>query len=81
MSVCEVELQEDIFGVVSEIIEKPRDVLTLDINLVNDLEIDSLLALEVLAVLEQKYNIVLEEEELNNFGTIRGIIDVVSGKL
>ncbi len=46
-----------------------------------DVGIDSLSALEVLAALEEKYDIVMEEQELRDTGTIGAVVNVVSSKI
>ncbi len=46
-----------------------------------DIGIDSLSALEVLAALEQKYGIVLDERELRDTDTIGTVVNIVAAKL
>jgi len=46
-----------------------------------EMGIDSLSALEILAVLESKYGVVLDEQELRDTGTIRAVVRSVATKI
>lgn len=46
-----------------------------------DVGIDSLSALEVLAALEEKYDIVLDERELRDTDTIGTVVNVVASRI
>jgi acyl carrier protein len=46
-----------------------------------DVGIDSLSALEILAALEGKYDIVLDEQELRETSTIGAVVNVVASKI
>ena len=49
-----------------------------DAEFVQDLGMDSMMALEVLASLEKKYKIIIPEEELLKFTTLNNTVGVVS---
>ena len=46
-----------------------------------DVGIDSLSALEILAALEKKYDIVLDEQELRDTGTIGAVVNGIASKV
>lgn len=46
-----------------------------------DVGIDSLSSLEILAALEDKYDIILDAQELRDTGTISAIVKVVASKI
>jgi acyl carrier protein len=75
------DVAAEIKEIISEIIEIPLEELDCKAHLVDDLGIDSLLALEVLAALEKRFKIEVPEEELVQFTTIDGIIDVARERL
>lgn len=74
-------IKDQVINIVSEIIERPIKDDDLDANLIKDWAIDSLMALEILAVMEKEFGIEIPEEELPNFETIRKIIDVAERKV
>jgi len=71
----------ELMTLVAEIIEVDRSRLTLETHFIRDLEMDSLMALELLTALEKKYAIKIPEEALPEFATLAGVVDVVSARL
>ena len=74
-------IAEELKTLVAEIIEVDRSRLTPATNFISDLEMDSLMSLELLTALEKKYAIRIPEEALPEFATLAGVIDVVSARL
>ena len=70
-------LQKEILAIVSTIVEKMPAEIPLDAHLVEDVGIDSMMALEILAALEKKFKIVIPEEKLREMTTVNKIIAVV----
>jgi acyl carrier protein len=54
--------------------------IKLDSKLREDLNIDSLLAVQLSVLLENKYNIEITEEELVNLVTIKDVVDLLESK-
>ena len=74
-------LEQDIRGIVAEIIEKDPKEITKDAEFVKDLGVDSMMALELLASLEKKYRIVIPEESLMKFKSLSETIKIVESFL
>lgn len=74
------ELELEIINTISEEEDIDKNEITLDSNLY-DLGIDSLTSLEILVVLENKYDITIAENRLKNVNSIREIVRVVSSEL
>lgn len=74
-------ITEELKTLVAEIIEVDRSRLTPATHFVHDLEMDSLMSLELLTALEKKYTIRIPEEALPEFATLAGVVDVVSAQL
>jgi acyl carrier protein len=74
-------LKERVTRVIADVIEKPVEVIDLDARLVEDYGIDSLLALEILAVMEKEFQLEIPEEELPNFSTTRKVIEMIERKM
>ena len=72
MSVLDLEVR----SLVAEIIERDAQELDSDALLVEDLGMDSMMALEILAALEKKYRIKIPEEELPKLTTLSRIIEL-----
>ena len=74
------ELELEIINTIAEEGEIDKSEITLDSNLY-DLGIDSLSSLEILVVLENKYDITIAQESLKNVNSVREIVRVVSSEL
>ncbi len=68
------KMQEEIMDIVSMVIEKDKDQISLDAHLVQEVGADSMMALEILAALEKKFRIVIPEEKLKEMTTVNRII-------
>ena len=73
-------LEQEIINTIAEEGEVNKGEITLDSNLY-DLGIDSLSSLEILVALENKYDIRIAQERLNNVNSVREIVKVVSSEL
>jgi len=71
------DIDNEIKDLVAEIIEKNPAELAGDARFIEDLGVDSMMALEILAALEKKYKIAIPEEKLAEFTTLNEIIKVV----
>lgn len=69
-------IESDMRNLVAEIIEKAPDEIKSDDRLVEDLGVDSMMALEILAGIEKKYKITIPEEKLAEFITLGSIIAI-----
>ncbi|MBM3249891.1 MAG: acyl carrier protein [Candidatus Omnitrophica bacterium] len=70
------DLENEIRNLIAEIIEKePREV-TPDARFFEDLGVDSMMALEILAAMEKKYRIHIPEEKLTQLTTLRQTVAV-----
>ena len=67
--------EEEIRQLVSNITEVPIEKLTLDADFFNDLNIDSLKAIEIVAAFEKKYRIIIPEQDIPKIRNLRKIIE------
>ena len=70
-------LEQEIIDTIAEEGGIEKECIHLDSDLYS-LGIDSLSALEIIAVLEIKFNIRISEYDLRNVNQIRGIVQIVS---
>ena len=61
--------------------ELPRDAITLDPILLQDLKLDSIDALDMVGMLEKEYDISVQEEELMAIRTVNDVVEFLLGKV
>ncbi|MDD4956774.1 MAG: acyl carrier protein [Candidatus Omnitrophica bacterium] len=69
-------LAEDLKKIISEVIEADPEEVTLTAKFVEDLGMDSMMALEILAAIEKKYGIQIPESNLANLTDLQEAIKV-----
>ena len=74
----ETQINDELKEMMAEIMETETEEIKDDAQFVQDLGMDSMMALEILASLEKKYKIVIPEEELLKFTTLNDTVEVVS---
>jgi acyl carrier protein len=74
------QLEQEIIDTIAEEGDINRNEIKPDSNLF-DLGIDSLTALEILVVLEDKYDIAITPDRLKNVNNVREIISAISDEL
>jgi acyl carrier protein len=70
------DLENEIRNIIAEIIEKDHSEITPDAKFFEDLGVDSMMALEIMAAMEKKYKIVIPEEKLAKLTTLRETVSV-----
>jgi acyl carrier protein len=70
-----INYEEDVRNMVSDIIEIPPEKLSIDADFIDDLSIDSLKAIEIVAAFEKKYKIVIPEEDIPKIRSLGKIIE------
>jgi acyl carrier protein len=69
-------LKKEIKDLIAQIIEMEVDEINDDASFIDDLDVDSLKALEILANLEKKYRIEIPEEKLQELTTVNKTVEV-----
>ncbi|MDD5583931.1 MAG: acyl carrier protein [Candidatus Omnitrophica bacterium] len=70
------DMETEIRDLIANILEKEPGEITLDAKLVEDLGVDSMMALEILAATEKKYKISIPGERLPEMNTLRATIAI-----
>ena len=73
----EKTFENEIRQVIADIVEIEPEKITLVANFVEDLGMDSMMALEILGVLEKKFKIVIPEENLIKMSNLKQVLDMV----
>jgi acyl carrier protein len=68
-------VENELRRMVAEIIEVPEEKLSLEADFFNDLNVDSLKAIEIVAAFEKKYRVVIPEKDIP---TIRNLGQIVA---
>ncbi|MFH8370232.1 acyl carrier protein [Streptomyces sp. NPDC018031] len=72
---------DDLRTLIADVLDVDEEDLTDDAEFIEDLGVDSLMALEVMVVLEKKYAIRLGEDELKKITCLRAAYDLIAEKL
>jgi len=71
------KLKEEIKKIVSEVSEVTQEELKEDARFVEDLGIDSMMALEIVANIEKKYKVVIPEEEIPKIRSLKDVYNIM----
>ncbi len=69
-------IDQEVRKLIADIIEMEPDQVSPDANLVEDLGMDSMMALEILASIEKKFRIKIPEEDLPKITTLNNAIEL-----
>ncbi len=73
-------LKEEIFNLISETLEIPKEKINEKANLVSDLELESLDLVDLIAAFENKYNIEILDKDIKTLQTVGDIIKYIENK-
>lgn len=71
-----INLEEEVRSLLGRILERDPADIAPDALLVQDLGMDSMMALEIIASLEKKYKIRLPEQELQHVTTLGQVVEI-----
>lgn len=73
------EVEKEIVSIIAEISGYEEEEITPDKNFFDDLEIDSIKAIEITVAIEKKFKISVRDEDVPNITTIREAVALVNG--
>ncbi len=73
-------LKEEIYNLISETLEIPKEKINEEANLVSDLELESLDLVDLIATFENKYNIEILDKDIKTLQTVGDIIKYIENK-
>ena len=71
------ELETEIRKVVEATIEKDINALSLDDNVLQKMGLDSMTALEIMAAMEERFKIRIQEQDLPKITSLRSVMEVL----
>ncbi len=72
--VDDLTLEKELREIIAKIVEIEPEKITQDASFVEDLGMDSMMALEILAAMEKKYKIQVPEEKLGQIKNLKEVI-------
>ena len=73
--------KEELRTLVADVLELPVEEVTDDADFINDLEVDSLAALEIAVRLEKKYGVNMDGFELKTISSLNYVHQLLKNKL
>ncbi len=70
-------LEDEIKAIISDVSGYDLEEIKLETNLINELEIDSIKAIEIAVAIEKKFKISVRDEDIPNLTTVAQINDLV----
>ena len=71
----ENDIEKEIISIISDVSGFDVEEINLETNLANDLEIDSIKAIEITVAIEKKYKISIRDEDIPNIITVKDSIE------
>ena len=77
----DVEIAEKVIHVLSETAHREPGTIRMESSLVDDLEMDSFMAIEMLFHLEDQYHIEIPDEQIKTFRKVSDIVEYLRKRL
>jgi acyl carrier protein len=74
-------IEQEIIGLISDIISIDENEIKLETNFVTDLEIDSIKTIEITVAIEKKFKISIRDEDVRKISTVQHAVDIVNQAL
>lgn len=74
-------LLDELHEMLAEVIDIEPELLGYDTHFINDLGVDSLLALEILVTLERQYKVELSEQDLQQIYSLRKLYELMEARI
>ena len=76
MDIDDNTLEQQLREIIANIVEHDPGKITLGANFVEDLGMDSMMALEILAAIEKKYKIQIPEDKLTQMKSLKDVMNL-----
>jgi acyl carrier protein len=75
------DIEKEIVSIIAEVSGFDEEEIKPDSNFFDDLEIDSIKAIEITVAIEKKYKISVRDEDVPNITTVKHAVDMVRAAL
>lgn len=72
-------IEKEIISIISDVAEVETNEVKIDSNLVKDLGINSIKAIEIIVTLEKKYKVSIRDEDVPKITYVKQIVDLTKG--
>lgn len=72
-----LDVKREVVAIIAHVAKVPEIQLTPDTDLRDDLNVDSLQGLQIMARLERKFDVTIPDEELDMYTSVRLIVDAI----
>lgn len=69
-------IEKEIIAIIADVSGVDEKEINLDSDLVKDLEIDSIKAIEIVVAAEKKYRVSIRDEDIPRLATVKQIVDL-----
>ena len=76
-----MNVEQEVRSLIAEVLETEPEKINPEAKFVDDLGMDSMMALEILASLEKKYRVTIPEETMPKFTTLNATVSIIKGLL
>ncbi|NOY64253.1 MAG: acyl carrier protein [Nitrospirae bacterium] len=70
-------VQKEIISIVSDVTGFEPEEISLESNFYDDLEVDSIKAIEIAVAIEKRFKVTVRDEEIPNITTVKQAVDIV----
>ncbi len=71
-------IEKDIIAIISEVSGYEPEEITPETNFFQDLEVDSIKAIEITVAIEKKFKISVRDEDVPKIATVKQAVDLIS---
>lgn len=75
---AEKNIEKEIISIISDVSGFDEEEITPETNFFNDLEIDSIKAIEITVAIEKKFKISVRDEDVPNITTVKQAVELVN---
>ncbi len=75
------EIFEKVRTILAEQLELDENDITMETNILDDLEADSLDFVEMVTTIEDEFNLVITDEKVGDFKTVRQVVEFLKDQL
>lgn len=75
------EIFEKVRTILAEQLELDESEITMDTNIIDDLDADSLDFVEMVTTIEDEFDLVITDEKVGDFKTVRQVVDFLKEQL
>ena len=76
-----LDIEKEIKAIIADVSGYEEDEITMETNIVEDLEVDSIKAIEITVAIEKKFKISIREEDVPKIVSVKQAIELVKNLL